>query len=887
MRVVGDARGVRLAAAAPLVGVSLLAAGLTDVLPMPLAAGLAALASVWFAGPVARSVVLPRRATAPLAAGVVITALSAGTAGIAATAAPQTLVGDVRLPVEIPLVGLFFAVGAYLLAVLLPGQHRNPMLRARAWLDGASVAVCTLYTIWLLLVSRAGMRGAGLTASLLASIALGTTVSAALHATRYPRRMLWCGLGAALSIAGLGALVITLDYRGTLLVLAVAPLAVTAAGAMIWYGTTWAGDLPGPARRDATGSSGYPLLALPLVASALATGYALIQDRGLDQTAIVLAVAGVAIVATRETLASVALRRYADQLAEQGEQLRAMVVGSDDVALVLDGELVVRWQSPAAARQFGLSDQDVLGQPATALVHPEDVERCGGYLAEAAVPGAVLPGAVLTGAATATDPCEVRLRDGFGAWRHTEWRRTGPDPARPGWSLVVHVRDVSQRRELERTLAQTGYTDRLTSLANRAGLRRAGAAGPGSGALMVIDLYGLTGVNDLHGPELADAVLVEAARRLRSEVGGADVPARLGDHRFAVLTERGAVQAHLLASRLLNLLTAPYTAPGARARLSASAGLADVADGTDFDEVLRRAELAMRATRHSGTGAVQWYDEAVEARLLRRSAIEQELPGAVGQGQLDLAYQPIVELPTGRPVGAEALLRWRHPTLGTVAPGELVPIAQQLGILDEIGSWVLHRGCRQLSSWMREGRELFVAVNVSTHELAAPQFVAGVTNALETHLVPAAALVVEVAEPQLVAARKDSARHSVFEDVLANLARLRAAGVRTAVDNFGIGPTSLSQLRVLPLDLLKIDRMVFAPEGQNGPANAIIDVMVKLGGQLGIQVLAQGLETRADLDIARAAGCQLGQGYLLSQPVPPEHLEAYLDQHRHQRTGEF
>ena len=142
---------------------------------------------------------------------------------------------------------------------------------------------------------------------------------------------------------------------------------------------------------------------------------------------------------------------------------------------------------------------------------------------------------------------------------------------------------------------------------------------------------------------------------------------------------------------------------------------------------------------------------------------------------------------------------------------------------------------------------------------------------------------VEVAEPDLVAARDGAA----FRDVVEHLGHLRALGVRTAVDNFGTGPTSLSQLRVLPLDLLKIDRLVFAPDGQNEPAGAIIEVLVKLGGQLGIQVLAQGLETRADLEVARAAGCRLGQGYLLSQPVPPEHLEAYLDQHRHQRTGEF
>src|SRR5205814_10719811 len=159
-------------------------------------------------------------------------------AGIAAVMAPRALAGGERLAVEIPLVVLFFAVGAYLLGLLMPGGRLDPLVQLRAWLEGASIAVCTLYTIWLLLISQAGVRGAGLTAGMLASIALGITVATALHATRYRRLRYWCGLGAALSIAGLGALVVALDYRAAPAVAAVAALAIVAAGAMIWYGAT-------------------------------------------------------------------------------------------------------------------------------------------------------------------------------------------------------------------------------------------------------------------------------------------------------------------------------------------------------------------------------------------------------------------------------------------------------------------------------------------------------------------------------------------------------------------------------------------------------------------------------------------------------------------------
>src|SRR5439155_21698035 len=226
----------------------------------------------------------------------------------------------------------------------------------------------------------------------------------------------------------------------------------------------------------------------------------------------------------------------------------------------------------------------------------------------------------------------------------------------PGRSVVVYIRDVSERRQLEQMLRQAAYVDRSTSLANRQGLRRAGEPAPDAGALIAIELTGLSAVTDVHGPDVGEAVLVEAARRLRSEIENTDVPARLGEHRFAVLTGCGAVRAHLLASRLLNVLTAPYTAPGAVAHLSACAGLADLTAEVDIDEVVRRAGLALRSIGPGRAGAVEWYDKAMEIRLLRRSALEQDLPHAIARGELDLAYQPIVELPGRRPVGVDALL---------------------------------------------------------------------------------------------------------------------------------------------------------------------------------------------------------------------------------------
>jgi EAL domain-containing protein (putative c-di-GMP-specific phosphodiesterase class I) len=397
--------------------------------------------------------------------------------------------------------------------------------------------------------------------------------------------------------------------------------------------------------------------------------------------------------------------------------------------------------------------------------------------------------------------------------------------------------------------------------------------------MIVIELGRLTAIGDVHGPDLAEVVVVEAARRLRFGVDSADVPARLGETRFAVLTRCGAVRAHLLASQLLNALTAPYVVAGTVSHLSAWAGLADRTADADVDEVIRRAALALRSVRSGPPGAVEWYEEEMEIRLLRRSTLEQDLPSAVSRGELDLSYQPIVELPYRRPVGVEALLTWRHPTLGVVASGELLPLAEDLGLLTQVGHWALHRSCRLLVDWRRQHDTLWLAVNVSPSELVDPAFQASLHTALETYQIPPSALVIEIAEQDLQV--RDPEQQPAVEHLAAQLGRLRAQGIRTAVDNFGAGPTSLSRLRILPIDLLKIDRDVFGqPADTFRQVGAVMDVAVTLGQRLGLEVIAHGLQVPEDLNTVLAAGCRLGQGDLLGKPMPAERLEALLEQHR-------
>ncbi|WP_428961555.1 putative bifunctional diguanylate cyclase/phosphodiesterase [Micromonospora fluostatini] len=432
-----------------------------------------------------------------------------------------------------------------------------------------------------------------------------------------------------------------------------------------------------------------------------------------------------------------------------------------------------------------------------------------------------------------------------------------------------------------------------------------------AGALLIVELHGLGAVNDGQGRAAGDGVLVAAAGRLRAVAGPRDLVARLTGDEFAVVTPAGPVPAYGLATRMLAALTEPYrvgaepadaTSPapaepadaapveradavpaapvdsasadfasvdsasadsasaGALVRLQVSIGLAEIG-GDRPDDVLRQADLARRRAAQLGRDRIEWYDAQLERQLLRRLELERQLPGAVARGELDLVYQPVLGLADRFPVGTEALLRWRSPVLGTVLPDELLPVAESLGLVGELGRWTLGRACRQLADWSTVGPGLWMAVNVTPGELVAGDFVRRTAATLAAHGVPGDRLVVEVSEPQLVGE----------EEVLAvRLGELRALGVRTALDDFRAAHASLSHLRRLPIDLLKI-----GPDPV-GPEQPLTDVLVGLGTRLGLEIVAECLESPEQVRLAHRAGCRYGQGYALARPATAERVEAYL-----------
>lgn len=804
-----------------------------------------------------------------MAVGVGFTGVTAALVAGIASQGPQ----DVMAAGYVAAGGLCLVVLAFVGALLvLPGASASPVARLRRALDGLSVGVCVLFIVWLLLIAphgQIGLLGFGVALVTCCAVAMALLISVPLGRRR--PAVLFCGLGVALCVAGLGILaaVLSTDFPSDWPLISALPLAV--GPLLVWASArrTAATEDAGPAEPVGTYSA-YPVMGIPVVAAIVITLHRIITGGVFDRASITLGIVCAAAVTLRESLAGLDVARYARKVAAQEAHYRSLVSGSSDVIVTLDDDLVVRWQSPAAARQFGLSDHDVVGRSFLSLLHPDDAGLVGDRLADARTRTGHRDdrGTVLV---------EARLRDGFGQWRDTESTICDQRQTPEVHALVVHIRDVSERKDLEHTVRHLAYADQLTGLANRRQLLLTllalrAAPGGGRGALLLIELNGFTSVNDVYGHETGDAVLIEVARRLRAGVGETDQPARLGGDEFAVATEVGALQAYALATRLLTMLAEPYALPGTTVYLTASIGLANIAGVDSVDETLRRADLARRRARQEGRSRVEWYDQAMEHIMLRRMTLEQELPGVLGRDELDVVYQPVLDLRAGIPVGVEALLRWRHPKLGTMLTRDLISVAEQLGMINEIGVWVLHQACRQLASWRRDGRDLWIGVNISPREFNGRDIPAQIRSVLDLHEVPGDRLIVEIAEDNL---GPDS------QVIGSQLAQLRALGVRTALDNFGSGQESLAVLRRLPLDMIKIGRSFFVdPQRATDPALPIIDVMVGLGRRLGIEVVAEGLEEQAQLELVSAAGARFGQGRLLARPEPAEHVEAFLDSFR-------
>lgn len=433
-------------------------------------------------------------------------------------------------------------------------------------------------------------------------------------------------------------------------------------------------------------------------------------------------------------------------------------------------------------------------------------------------------------------------------------------------ATVVAVRDLTDRKRDEARIRHFARHDALTDLPNRYNLLERidialETAKQQRQALVIVyvDLDRFKPVNDLHGHAAGDAVLVEASKRILAEIQPTDTLARIGGDEFVLVltSDTQPEKVSVVVTRMIAALRRPFQIEGHWIEIGASVGIALYPeDGATADDLLRAADTAMYRVKGEGRGALRFYEPSMNAQLQARLLLEQELAGAVRRGELVLHYQPIVKGVTGEVETCEALIRWFHPTRGMISPIEFIPLAEETGMIDQIGTWVIESACREAAGWTHHSR---ISINVSPMQFRHSDICQVIGTALKTHGLHPARVVIEVTEGILI---DDAAR------AVGTLNRLRDMGVRIALDDFGTGYSSLSYLQLFKFDEFKIDKSFVKKIGENDDALTLTRTIVNLGHNLGLQVTAEGVETKAQLAILRALGCDHIQGYLVARPAP-------------------
>ena len=440
------------------------------------------------------------------------------------------------------------------------------------------------------------------------------------------------------------------------------------------------------------------------------------------------------------------------------------------------------------------------------------------------------------------------------------------------------IRDITERRAHERDLADRALVDQVTGLANRTllldraerAIARIGERSPLVAALF-LDIDRFKPINESLGHTAGDALLAAVAARLRSTVGVACTVARHGGDEFVVLCEGvdDLAAAAAVGREVLGAFAEPIAVGGRRLTISLSIGLAHVDSPTTAAAALiRAADVAMQQAKSLGGGRLEAFDAALAHRATRRLDLEQELRRALATGQITVAYQPVVEF-SGRMVSLEALARWNHPELGSIAPAEFIPVAEETGLIVELGERVLDEACARLATWRATaaGERLTLAANLSGRQLATPGLVGSVRRILDRHGLPVDAVCLEITESMLM---DETSGAAATVDALAEM------GIVLAVDDFGTGYSSLLYLRRFPVHALKLDRSFVAGIGTSAVDTAIVGSMIDLARSLALVSIAEGVETVEQAEALAARGCDLAQGYFWSRPVPADEISRLL-----------
>ncbi|MFI6387700.1 putative bifunctional diguanylate cyclase/phosphodiesterase [Nonomuraea sp. NPDC050540] len=644
--------------------------------------------------------------------------------------------------------------------------------------------------------------------------------------------------------------------------LVLAPVAFLLLAAAPW-GVRRGGDerpASGPAVADLLALVPLALVAVSVVV--LAVHLAGSRDRPVTGV-VVVAASVVLILVLRLFVLATSHARLRGLVALGDRQLRELAESSGDVVLLCDYDGTVREIGAGVEVTYGYRPDEIVGGSIFDYIHPEDLPgiqialRAMGLDEDTAEPGACLIA------------CRVRAADG--TWRPTEsvaTRHVGGEDV-----LLITTRDISDEEALRNQVVHLTFHDGVTGLPNRSYFEertREVVAGRVYGqAAIFLDLDGFTSVNDSVGHASGDTLLGQAARRLRGVVRPEDTLARWGGDEFAVLVETGG-EAQLavdVAERLLRAVSQePFRVADRDVALTASVGVAFAEEEMPAGDLLRNADVAMARAKDLGGRRVEVFAAQMHADAVRRLELAADLQRALIENQFAIEYQPVVDLATSRVTAVEALVRWwRGSTF--VPPEQFLGPAEDTGLIVPLSEWILREACREVAAWRASSWDIGLSLNLSARQITAPRFVETVSQALEESGLSASALTLEVIEEMLV---EDA------EETISRLSELRALGVRLAIDDFGTGYASLAFLRQLPVDMIKIDPSFVSGLGRDETLTLLTRTIVRLGHDLGLIVVAEGIERPEQLEKLREMGCTRGQGFLVARPMAARGVDTLM-----------
>jgi diguanylate cyclase (GGDEF)-like protein/PAS domain S-box-containing protein len=545
------------------------------------------------------------------------------------------------------------------------------------------------------------------------------------------------------------------------------------------------------------------------------------------------------------------------------ERYASLIANASDAIMIVGADGVARFASPACERVLGLRPEKINGKSLPELWAGEDRERLRKFLAEVTATRSGVAG-----------PVELRVeRGGKRCVIESVGSNLTEDPAVQG--LALNFRDISERKALEEQLRQLAFHDPLTLLANRNLFRdrvqhalTLAQRTRNRVAVMFLDLDNFKNINDSLGHDAGDRLLRAVAQRIVKTTRSSDTVARLGGDEFAVLLERvsSVTEVERLAEALIAALHLPFALDGRELRVGASIGVAFSTAEGGADTLLSNADIAMYHAKAAGKNRSVTFQPQMQDMLQERMRLETDIGRALTQQEFFLEYQPIIDLGTRSLLGVEALVRWRHPQAGVLAPARFIQVLEECGHIVKLGRWVLRQACRDMCAWRKSiagGSALRLAVNISGRHLERGELVHDVVQALHESGLEPGNLVIELTESTIM--------HNTATN-LERLHRLKALGVRLAIDDFGTGYSSLSYLQRFPIDILKIDRSFVNRVTSSDNGTELVRAVITLGETLGLDTVAEGIELEPQAAALLALGCVAGQGFLFAKACSLEQL---------------